>query len=354
MVHTLHRILLIAILPLLLLACGPSAYKTVYPTLSDGAYDSEFPYKSSSRQLEQIMESVKRISCIAYYKMYTFAAEDRVKLRDVTDELLERHEKTSVFTNNSTSGTGTVICSSGRRLAMLTCAHVVGFPDTVVTYHIDADRRLTDNVASIAFKKRQSNYVAMLPEGGEMSIVAMDRDADLAVLGTELNVLPSLPIPAFSYPLGSAKELDWGAFVYLFGYPSGYKMVTKGIVSSPNKDKYGSFLLDAVFTRGFSGGICLAIRDGIPNFELVGMVKLVSAHTSYVLTPGKDFGSVEFDSSVPYTGNVYVERKTDIEYGISQAIPVERIREFLEQNSVQLSNRGYSVTSLLKSGPKGS
>jgi hypothetical protein len=174
------------------------------------------------------------------------------------------------------------------------------------------------------------------------------------VLGTELALPPAIPIPAFHFPLGSARELEWGAFIYLFGYPSGFKMVTKGIVSNPNKDKHGSFLIDAVFSRGFSGGICLAIRDGIPNFELVGVVKLVSAHTSYVVTPGKEYGSVEFDSSVPYTGNVYVERKTEIEYGITQAIPVERIKEFLEQNSALLSQQGYSVTGLLNSSAKGS
>jgi S1-C subfamily serine protease len=354
MTHTLSRGVLLATLPFLWLSCYSSAYKAVYPALSDGAYDSEFPYRSSSQQLEQIMESVKRISCIAYYKVYSFQAEEKIKLRDVTSEFLEQEESRSIFTNNSTSGTGTVIYASGRKLAMLTCAHVVAFPDTVVTYHIGADRRLTENVASIAFKKRQSNFIALLSEGGDLGILAIDQDADLAVLGTELATPPSIPIPVFHYPLGSAKELEWGAFVYLFGYPSGYKMVTKGIVSNPNKDKYGSFLVDAVFSRGFSGGICLAIRDGIPNFELVGMVKLVSAHTAYVLTPGRDYESAEYDPSVPYTGNLYVEKKTEIEYGITQAIPVERIREFLEQNSSLLSRKGYSVTGMLEVTPKGS
>ena len=70
-----------------------------------------------------------------------------------------------------------------------------------------------------------------------------------------------------------------------FGYPSGHKMVTKAIVSSPNKDRKGSFLLDAVLTPGFSGGIALAVRDGVPNFELVGLVQLVSGRTTYALGP---------------------------------------------------------------------
>ena len=355
MEHLLRRLPLLALLPLLLYACASNPPTSRVPALSDGLYDSEFPNRSSSRQLEEVMESVKRLSCIAYYQVYPFPANEKVKLHNVTPDLLEKYEKKSVFTNNSTSGTGTVIYSSNRKLALLTCAHVVGFPDTLVTYYVDAERRLTDNVATIAFKKRQSNFVATIQEGGDMSVLAIDPEADIAVLGMEYTEIPSTKIPAFHYPLGKAKDLDWGDFVYLFGYPSGFKMVTKAIVSSPNKDKYGSFLVDAVFTRGFSGGICLAIRDGIPNFELVGIVKLVSAHSSYFVTPGKEYGSVEDDSSVPYTGNLYVERKTEIEYGISQAIPVERIREFLEDNSDLLARKGYSVTGLLGVSPaKGS
>ena len=63
------------------------------------------------------------------------------------------------------------------------------------------------------------------------------------------------------------------------------------------------FMVDAMFSRGFSGGIVLAIRDGVPNFELVGMIKLVSAHSSFVLTPEKDGGGdLVFDPAVPYTG----------------------------------------------------
>jgi hypothetical protein len=353
MEHMSSRVILLVAFSLLATSCNLSSNTAIRSFPTDGAYDSEFPSQPSSPELQNIMQSVKRITCIAYYKVYAFRPEEKVAFRDITPELLERHEKSAVFTNNSTSGTGTVVFSSGRKLAILTCAHIIGFPDTVVTYHLDATRRLTDNLASIAFKKRQSNFVAVMQEGGDMDILAMDRDADLAVLGAKLSTLPPVPIPTFHYPLGRAKELGWGTFLYLFGFPSGYKMVTRGIVSSPNKDKYGSFLVDAVFSRGFSGGICLAIRDGIPNFELVGMVKLVSAHATYVVTPGKDYVSVEDETSVPYTGDLYIERKTEIEYGITQAISAERIREFLEENADLLANRGYSVKSLLESPVKG-
>ena len=61
-----HRVLLTVVLvPLLSLSCGTSVYREVYPTLMDGKYDSEFPYRGCSAQLEEIGESVKMINAIA-------------------------------------------------------------------------------------------------------------------------------------------------------------------------------------------------------------------------------------------------------------------------------------------------
>ncbi len=191
--------------------------------------------------------------------------------------------------------------------------------------------------------------MAVLPEGGELEILAMDRATDLAILGKQFVSEPQYPIPAFPYPLGKARDLEWGTFVYLFGYPSGYRMVTKGIVSSPNRDRKGSFLVDAMFSRGFSGGVALAIRDGVPNFELVGIIKLVSARTSYVLTPGREDGDLVYDPSVPYAGPVYVEQKTEIESGITQAVSSEVVREFLESSVPVIAPRGYTLAHILRS-----
>jgi hypothetical protein len=150
------------------------------------------------------------------------------------------------------------------------------------------------------------------------------------------------------YPFGRAKELEWGTFVYLFGYPSGYRMITKGIVSSPNKSGQGSFIVDAVVSPGSSGAIVLAVRDGIPNFELVGIVKLIPAQSSFVLSPSKREGDEEYDPGEPYRGDVFVERKTEIQYGIAQAIPAEAIVDFIRKNQQQLQSQGYHLESLLQ------
>ena len=328
---------------LLSLSCGTSVYREVYPTLLDGRYDSEFPYRGCSAQLEAIGESVKMINAIAYYRTYTFTEAERVLPASVTKELLDSPGRRSVMSTSQSSGTATIVACADRRVVLLTCAHVVGFPDTVTSFHIGVDHHSTGFIHTISFKEKQTNYVAVFPEGGELEILAMDREQDVALLGKTFEHDP-FPVPrVFMYPAGRARELEWGSFVYLFGYPTGHKMVTKAIVSSPNKDRRGSFLVDAVFTPGFSGGIALAVRDGVPNFELVGIVKLVSGRSTYVLVPPADDTTPDYDPLNPYTGDIYVQKHTEIEYGIVQAVAVETVMEFIDAHRSDLAARGYSV-----------
>ena len=336
--------LLAPLAALLSLSCGTSAYREVYPTLIDGKYDSEFPYRGCSAQLEEIGESVKMVSAIAYYRTYTFGADERVRAEAITREFLRAPERRSVMSTSQSSGTATIIAFENKRVVLLTCAHVIGFPDTVVSFHIGPDRRPTPYIHTLSLKEKQTIYVAVFPEGGEMEILAMDRELDVALLGKTFDSEPFPRPRVFGYPAGRARELEWGSFVYLFGYPTGHKMVTKAIVSSPNKDKKGAFLVDAVFTPGFSGGIALAIRDGVPNFELVGIVKLVSGHSSFALVPPAEDETSDYDPLVPYTGDIYVQKRTEIEYGIVQAVPIESVLEFIDAHRYDLASRGYTVT----------
>lgn len=338
----------ILLIVVLLAGCSQSVYRDVYPTLSDGRYDSEFPYRGCSRQLEEISESVNMLSCIAYYRTYFFMPEEQMTVEKITPDILAARVRQSVFINSTASGTLTTLQYEDRHILALTCAHVVDFQDTIFNFHIGPDRRATPYLRSIALKEKQSNYAAVFPEGGELEILAFDRQADIAVLGKNLSLDPPLPLPTFKYPFGKAKDLEWGSFVYLFGYPSGYKMATKGIVSNPNKDKRGSFMVDAMFSRGFSGGIVLAIRDGVPNFELVGMIKLVSARSTLILTPEKDGGEPVFDPAIPYRGDIFVERRTEVESGITQAVSIEAIREFLRAHDSDLRVKGYNVRPAFK------
>ncbi len=340
-------LLLIPVLALFI-SCSRHIYKNIYPTLNDGKYDSEFPYKSSSTELQKVTETVKKLNCTAYYKSYVFDEESHVLPGQLSSKFIKQKASKEIYFNNSVAGTATIVFARGTKVALITCAHVVDFPDTIISY-VPSEREIERNmyVQSISFKQRQSNFIPDFSEGGELDILEMDKASDIAILGKEFSKPPLPPVPVFNYPLGDAKQLEWGSFVYLIGYPKGFQMITKGIVSSPDRDKKGGFIVDALFNKGFSGGIVLAIRDGVPNFELVGMANSVAVDVDYLLAPNKEVEMMGYDPRIPYRDKIYVAVNKEINYGITFVISTESIRQFIRTNLDEFRLKGYDLSSLL-------
>lgn len=335
--------LIAAFIPIITLffSCSSFIKDTVYPTLSDGKYDSEFPYKNCSSQLEDISNSVRLLNVLAYYKNYVVNETEDLKLSDLNnDNFEEKTYKKGTF-HKTASGTATILYAIDGNVALLTCAHIINFPDTIYTYKIKKTGELTPYVESIAIKNKQTNYISDFPEGGDVEIIIMDTFNDLAIIGKRFYDYKINSFPVFKYPLGKAKDLEWGSFVYSMGFPMNYKMITKGIVSSPNRDDNGSFLIDAVFNRGFSGGIVLAIRDGVPNFEFVGLVRSVPAEYEYVVKPEMLSEEKEYNPLMPYGGDLFIEQRVNIKYGVTRVIPIETIRDFITKNYNELLKHNF-------------
>ncbi len=321
--------------------CHTYIMETVYPTLTDGKYDSEFPYKNCSEQLETVSQSVKLVNVLVYYKNYFVDEKFTLTKKEINSENFEAVTYKKGVYHRTASGTATIIHGTNGNVALLTCAHIINFPDTVYTYKIDEKGNVTNIVESISIKTKQTNYINDFPEGGDVDIILVDELNDLAVIGKRFLQYKLNQFPVFNYPLGEAKKLEWGSFIYALGYPMNYKMITKGIVSSPNRDENGSFLIDAVFNRGFSGGIVLAIRDGVPNFELVGLVRSVPAEYEYVLKPEALNEGYEYNPLLPYKGNIMIEQRVNIKYGVTRVIPIETIMDFINKNADKLIKFGY-------------
>jgi len=328
-------------------SCTKRIYNVVYPALIDGKYDTEFPYRNCSQQLKKIGETVKLINSMAYYKCFLFPNDSEIKVEDLNNGLIKKRAVEEIFYHNSTSGTATIILSDNSRISLLTCAHIVDFPDTVIKYYKEEGDKKNLFVQSVAFKERQVNYVTGLPEVGKIDILLLDQKLDIAVLGKKFTSVPEKIIPIFNYPLGNAKDLEWGSFVYLIGYPRGYKMITKGIVSNPNRDKNGAFMIDAPFNRGFSGGIVLAVKDGVPNFEIVGIAKSAAADYKYIIAPSEDFDFSEYEDRFPFNGDVYVQHLVTIQYGVTYIIPVESIKNLFKKNQKYFIRNGYYFSSFI-------
>ncbi len=243
-------------------------------------YDSAFPQKNTAKALTHILRSIKRISCSSYYKEYVYPKDNTMSIGDIRDGSFRKKASYNVTTNNSVAGTATILYNDGNDVLLLTCAHVVNFPDTVIAYYKIPEDPASRIIKSVSIKQRQVNMLIDVPDLGYYKVLAMDTDADLALLGMSIGPFSNQDLPVFNYPIGKPKDLQWGSFIYVLGYPRGYKMVTQGIVSEPDRDHYGSFMMDALFNKGISGGMVLAIRNGVPNFEWVGIASTVAASST--------------------------------------------------------------------------
>jgi len=309
--------------------------------IKDGKYDSEFPQEPTATILEEIMETVKLVSTLAFYEGYELPQESNILKEQISDDLIDEKGIQKFHFNQPSTGTATVVYRHGRHIALLTCAHIIDFPDTVFTYFRRDDGTLTKYVQSVSFKIRQNINVIDFHLGSNFRILASDRHHDIALIGKELSITTPYVIPIFNFGRGNAEELTWGNFVYIIGFPRGERMITSAIVSRPTRDREATFVLDAVFNRGFSGGIVMAIRDGAPHFELVGMAKSVPAETKYFLAPDKSFKQLESSLHQVYSGEPRIESYENIYYGITYAVTVNKIEEFINKNSVLLQNEGY-------------
>jgi len=335
-----------AIISFVFISCSTnSLYQKVYPALLDGKYDSEFPYRNSSDQLEEISNSIKLINSIAFYTSYIFDEKSKVTLSDV---ILINYEKISIkeiLYNRTASCSATVILENNGLIGLLTVAHVVSFPDTILTYFANPDGSISQYIQSISIKNHQSNYVPDLPNSGELEIILMDKNRDIALLGKKFSPDQTRLIQTFNYKWGYSYELEWGSFVYAFGYPMNYKMISKAIVSISDKNK-NAFIIDAAFNKGFSGGIVLAIRDGVPNFELVGIVKSVPAEYEDIIRPLTKDQSSEINPMLPYKGDLYIEKQQVVSPGITKVIAIELVKELFLEHKDELIRKGFYFKNL--------
>ncbi len=188
----------------------------------------------------------------------------------------------------------------------------------------------------------------------DFDILLVDDEKDLAIIGKEfewaemysiqqeINKRFNKPLRVLDITLGKAEELDWGDFVYILGFPLSKKMVSRAIVSSPNYDKNHSFILDAYLQKGISGGIVLAIRDGIPNLEFVGIARGVSGRTEYLVVPEIEDKPSVWELMKPYRGKIFRKKHEFIEPGMTYTISIESIMTFIDDHENELKDKGYN------------
>ncbi len=330
---------------LIFLGCTQAPVQIPLTIPRDGLYDSAYPYTDVAHQLDRVSRSVLKIYFTAFYNNYFFSPDDSVSNGDLPAALAEKRYERKISFNRSSFGTATVIASEDGRSLLLSCAHIGNFPDTIRTWYSD-EAGLSNRLESVAIKTRSNFFADHDQLKGNLRLIASDKTRDIALFGHEQTGSDIFPVSVFPFPFGRMDKVTWGSLVYLMGYPIGHKMVTQALVSLDEDDGNNSFLVDALFNKGFSGGVVLAVMDGIPNFELVGLAKSISAQTDYYLAP--DSRDVLHYSTNPnaYEGNIYIVPKRTLHYGVTYCVTVDAITDFLRFSKAKIRRLGYPFPTL--------
>lgn len=321
------------VLMLALFSCATQQVEQQQFPIADGRYDSEFPVQSVSDELAFLSTTVRKLDCLVFYMTYVFPQANPLDKNNLSDNKIIEFALGADVTNESVSGTATIVYYDGNQIGLLTCAHVIEFPDTLFNYFTDG------SLQSLSVKLKQQNFVAGLPEGEAVEIVATNTKKDIALLRKKLFAHVQTPV-VLSYLRGKTKDLEWGTVVYTMGYPLGNLMVTRAIVSNPTKSGNGKFLTDALFNHGISGSPVLALRDGVPNFEWIGMASSSSAQSIHYLKPEENIPQFVAPNS-PYSGEVFIDHKKSINYGVTYSVSIEDVIKFLSVNKIIIQEKGF-------------
>ena len=111
---------------------------------------------------------------------------------------------------------------------------------------------------------------------------------------------------------------------------------------SLDEDPDIDFLSDAAIRAGYSGGPVVAVRDGLPNFELVGLCRGATTETFRLLVPNRmlNEGAV---LSPDLLSQISVEEREVVEPGLGIVVGIEVVKRFLLDSRDQLRKNGVDI-----------
>lgn len=335
--------------PLLAAGCGgPRPLPEGWFEPPQPYYRTAWPAHDVSGQLASAFRSVKQVIYTAEYRTWVYPeslgiTEDRFLGDTIPGGYIQSYAE-----SRAKSGTATVVARSGRRVTLLTSHHVVHFPEVELTFHEDpsgrpADRSRPRTVASVSYRLSELGGLREHPELGGFRVLARDPAEDVAFLGMEIPEGWNGDLPAVGIRAGDPRRLSWGSFLYVLGYPNGYRMVTRGIVSDPNRDRRGGFLTDGLWNEGISGGLVVAIRGDGGTMEWVGVARAGAAEPELRILPDTLDLPAEAEFYRAYSGPLFVESRLRIRYGITLSVSATVIREFLARSRDQIRTQGFPI-----------
>jgi hypothetical protein len=309
---------------------GPQAY-----------YQTAYPVHDTSEELARLFLSVKQVIFNADYRTYAFREDAGVTEADVRTGAFQARADSAYPESVTKSGTATVVARSGNRVRLLSTDHVARFAETRIHYWDEvapASRGRTEprRVSSVSVLVSQQG--TLLPPTGTtpLRVLARSDIDDLALLEAVLaEAADTVQFPALRVAAGDARRLSWGSFVYVVGYPRSTPMVTRAIVSDPDRDKRGGFVTDGLWNEGISGGLILAVRGDTGEMEAVGIARAGVGEREIQLRPDTT-GMGNTTEVRRYDGPLYLQSSLRVRYGITLPVSMTVIKEFLSRNGMTL------------------
>ncbi|TNE74688.1 hypothetical protein EP331_00960 [bacterium] len=316
---------------------------THVPSLPEN-YDAVFPTKDPSPFFEDLSQIVKRIQVTLYYKTTYFSDEQNITPKMLRYQKPDRLSKDSHIFNFSKIGTAIPLDKNADGVLLMTCAHVVDVEDTVYSYRKGPNVLKDTYLNSVTVLQKVEYFIFESPKVHEFEIIAKAENSDLALIRSLSGATSTESVKILPYKLGNSKRLQWGSHIFMFGFPINNRMISHGIVSKPEKDGTNGFLTNAYMNKGFSGGLVVAVRGDVPNFEWVGVASAISSEYEYSIVPNKNIESY-FESGQLYTDSLFLEKKLSINHGISKSVSSEEIKKFMVDSEGLLFKLSYNLTS---------
>lgn len=309
-------------------------------------YTSAFPHRDISSKLKNAQQSVVRIVSTGFYKNFEFSGK-AITLADIKTNNPKDIATSQTSVEESTGGTAIILDRNNQNSLLVTCHHTVFFPDTMITYYEGADIPEDTYIESISIKRNQTNLVYTSSELQPFEVIATKSRSDLALLNVEFEQVSNLDLYPLSIRAGNSDFLQLGSLIYVLGFPKSYPIVTRGLASSSESWNDRFFVTDAIFNPGISGGLILASNDNFESFQWVGMASSSTVSRENILVPRPNEDTYSRITR-PYSDSVYVAQKSRINYGITQAIPINQVKEFLREQRSLLERKGFNELSSLQ------
>ncbi len=284
------------------------------------------------RKFRELEKSILKITCTAYYENYYYRPP-ALFVDTIHQETLLSEKN---FTSNSVAATGLILYKDTRMAMLLSCQHVFEFQDTVRTYYIDRNRNITPFLSSksvlvgkkiLVFHKNSRSTKAQ--------IISEDFDNDVALIITEPGDIV-LTEKAYTGNFADANKLMMGQEVYMIGFPKGFLMMTRGLMSPSTNNR--KFMVDAVFNQGFSGGVVVDYDPVKDMLSYVGMANSVAFSSEHVLVPKNGNVDMGLYKYTPYEDDIYVGELKLINYGLTFVLKSNIVIDFLEKNTNVMRN----------------